>query len=78
MAKVTGSHIVSKVSIFAEGPDDLPPIKFATGHEGREAARLTRFIWVRIVCLLEHFEEREANSLLWQFDESPLWGDVLN
>ena len=78
MAEVTWSRIVSKASIFDEGPDDLPPMKFATGHEGREAARLTRFIWERIVCLLERVEEREANSLLGQFDESPLWDDVLN
>ena len=69
---------MSKASCIDEGPDDLPPLKFVTGHEGREAERLTRFIWERIVCLLERVEEREANSLLGQFDESPLWDDVLN
>tara|TARA_B100002051_G_scaffold80311_1_gene76720 strand:+ start:1419 stop:1628 length:210 start_codon:yes stop_codon:yes gene_type:complete len=68
---------VSKASFFDECPDDLPPLKFATGHEGREAERLTRFIWGRIVYLLEHGEEREANSLLEEFDELPLWDDVL-
>ena len=69
---------MSKASFFDEGPDDLLPLKFATGHEGREAERLIRFIWERIVCLLEHGEEREANSLLEEFDESPLWDDLHN
>ena len=68
---------MSKASFLDEGPDDLPPLKFATGHQGREAERLTRFIWGRIVYLLEHGEEREANSLLEEFDELPLWDDVL-
>ena len=39
---------------------------------------MTRFIWARVVCLLEHGEEREANSLLEEFDEPPLWDDILN
>jgi hypothetical protein len=69
---------VSKASFLDEGPDDLPPLKFATGQQGREAERLTRFIWARVVCLLEHGEEREANSLLEEFDEPPLWDDILN
>ena len=73
-----GSRFVSKASFFDEGSDDLPPLKFVTGHEGGEAERLTRFIWERIVCLLEHGEERAANSLLGQFDESPLWDNVLH
>ena len=75
--EVTGSHLVSKESFLDEGSDDLPPLKFVTGHEGREAERPTRFIWERIVCLLEHGEEREANSLLEEFDEPPLWDDIL-
>ena len=70
--EVTWSRLVSKAFFLDEGPDDLPPLKFATGHQGREAERLTRFIWARVVCLLEHGEEREANSLLEEFDESPL------
>ena len=76
--EATWSRIVSKASFLDEGPDDLPPLKFATGHQGREAERLTRFIWARVVCLLEHGEEREANSLLEEFDEPPLWDDILN
>ena len=63
---------MTKASFFDESPDDLSQLKFATGHKGREAERLTRFIWGRIICLLEHGEEREANSLLEEFDESPL------
>ena len=63
---------MSIASFFDEGSDDLPPLKFATGHEGREAERLTRFIWERIVCLLEYGEEQEVNSLLKDFDELPL------
>ena len=69
---------MSKASFLDEGPDDLPPLKFVTRHEGREAERLSRFIWERIVCLLEHGGEREANSLLEEFDESLLWRDILN
>ena len=69
---------MSKVSFLDEGPDDLPPLKFVTGHQGREAERLTRFIWARVVYLLEHGEEREANSLLEEFDEPPHWDDILN
>ena len=69
---------MSKAYFLDEGPDDLPPLKFATGHEGREAERLTRFIWGRIVCLLEHGEEREPNSLLQEFDEPTLWDVELN
>ena len=68
---------MSKVSFLDEGSDDLPPLKFVTGREGREAERLTRFIWERIVWLLERGEEREANSLLEEFDEPPLWDDIL-
>ena len=75
--EITRSHLVSKASGYDECPDGLPPLKFVTGHEGREAERLTRFIWERIVCLLEHGEEREANSLLEEFDEPPLWDDIL-
>ena len=63
---------MSIASFFDEGSDDLPPLKFATGHEGREAERLTRFIWERIVCLFQYGEEQEANSLLEEFDELPL------
>ena len=70
--EVPWSRLVSKASFLDEGPDDLPPLKFATGHQGREAERMTRFIWERIVCLLEHGEEREANSLLEEFDEPSL------
>ena len=68
---------MSKASFLDEGSDGLPPLKFVTGHEGREAERLTRFIWERIVWLLERGEEREANSLLEEFDEPPLWDDIL-
>ena len=69
---------MSKASFLDEGPDDLPSLEFVTGHEGREAERLSRFIWERIVCLLEHGEEREANSLLEEFNEPLLWDDILN
>ena len=48
-----------------------------TGHEGREAEILTRFIWTRIMILLERGKELEANSLLEEFDEAPLWDDPL-
>ena len=69
---------MSKDSFLDEGPDDLSPLKFATGYQGREAEPLTRLIWSRVVYLLEHCEEREANSLLEEFDEPPHWDDILN
>ena len=68
---------MSKASGFDKGPGDIPPLRFVTGHEGREAEILTRFIWTRIMILLERGKELEANSLLEEFDEAPLWDDPL-
>ncbi len=51
---------------------------FETGHQGREAERLTRFIWDRTMHLLLMGKEWEANSLLEEFDEPPLWDEPLN
>ena len=58
-----------------ESLGDIPPLKFVTWHEGREAERLTRFIRNRILILLERSKEPEANSILEEFDVPPVWDD---
>ena len=75
--EVIGSHLVSRTSGFDEGPGDIPPLRFETGHQGREAELLSRYVWKRIMILLELGKELDANSLLEEFDEpSPLWDDL--
>lgn len=71
------SQLVSKTTVSNEDPGDIPPLRFETGHEGREAELLSRYIWKRIMFLLERGKELDANSLLEEFDEPPLWNDVL-
>ena len=73
-----GSHLVSKVSSFDEDAAEIPPLKFETGLEGREAELLNRFIWGRIMVLLESGKELEANSLLEEFEQPTLWNDPLH
>ena len=68
---------VSLISRFHEDTGDLPPIKFETGHQGKEAECLSRFIWNQVIRLLLAGKELEANSLLEEFDEPPLWDDPL-
>ena len=75
---VAASYRVALTTHFHDDTGDVPPIKFETGHQGREAEHLTRFIWDRIVRLLVMGKELEANSLLEEFDEPPLWDDPLN
>ena len=48
------------------------------GIRGKEAERLTRFIWNQVIQLLLAGKELEANSLLEEFDEPPLWDDPLD
>ena len=69
---------MSLISRFHDDTGDLPPIRFDTGHQGEEAKRLTRFIWNQVIRLLLDDKELEANSLLEEFDEPPLWDDPLN
>ena len=69
---------VSLISRFHDDAGDVPPIKFETGHQGKEAERLTRFIWNQVIQLLLAGKELEANSLLEEFDEPPLWDDPLD
>ena len=65
---------MSQVSSFDEDDAGIPPLKFELGLEGREAELLTRFIWGRIVLLIECGKEPEAAALLEEFDEpSPVW-----
>ena len=68
---------VSLISRFHDNTGDVPPIKFDTGHQGEEAKHLTRFIWNQVIRLLLAGKELEANSLLEEFDEPPLWDDPL-
>ena len=75
---VAAPYRVALTTQFHDDTGDVPPIKFETGHQGREAERLTRFIWDRIMRLLVMGKELEANSLLEEFDEPPLWDDPLN
>ena len=75
---VAASYRVALTTQCHDDTGDVPPIKFETGHQGREAERLTRFIWDRIMRLLVMGKELEANSLLEEFDEPPLWDDPLN
>tara|TARA_B000000532_G_scaffold89868_1_gene71925 strand:+ start:349 stop:558 length:210 start_codon:yes stop_codon:yes gene_type:complete len=69
---------VSLISRFHDNTGDVPPIKFDTGHQGEEAKHLTRFIWNQVIRLLLEEKELEANSLLEEFDEPPLWDDPLD
>ena len=68
---------MSKTSGFDEDPGDIPPLRFETGDEGREAELLSRYLSKRIMILLERGKELDANSLLEDFHEpSPLWKDL--
>ena len=69
---------VSLISRFHDDTSDVPPIKFESGRQGKEAERLTRFIWNQVIQLLLTGKELEANSLLEEFDEPPLWDDLLD
>ena len=68
---------MSLISRFHDDTGDLPPIKFDTEHQGKEAERLRRFIWNQVIRLLLAGKELEANSLLEEFDEPPLLDDPL-
>ena len=72
--EVIGSQLVSKTIDFSEDPGDIPPLRFEKGHEGREAELLSRYVWKRIIIVLELGKELDANSLLEEFDEPPPFG----
>lgn len=65
------------LSQSSEDASDIPPLKLETGHQGKEAERLTRFIWKRIQWLVERGKEAEACALVEEFDEFELWDDPL-
>ncbi len=67
---------MSQVSSSEEDDAGIPPLKFELGHEVKEAELLTRFIWVRIVLLIESGKEPEAAALLEEFDEPSLCIDI--
>ena len=69
---------VSLISRFHDDTGDVPAIKFESGRQGKKAERLTRFIWNQVIQLLLAGKELEANSLLEEFDEPPLWDDPLD
>ena len=60
---VDAPNPVSLISRFHDDTGDVPPIKFETGHQGKEAERLTRFVWNQVIQLLLAGKELEANSL---------------
>ena len=68
------SQLVSKTTLSNEDPGDIPPLRFETGHEGREAELLSRYAWERIMILLELGQKLDANSILEEFDEPPPFG----
>ncbi len=68
---------MSLISRFHDDTGDLPPIKFESGPQEKEAERLSRFIWNQVIRLLLAGKELEANSLLEEFDEPPVWDDPL-
>ena len=74
----TAIHLVSVITQFHDDAGDVPPIKFEIGHQGIQREHLTRFVWDRIMRLLLMGKELEANSLLEEFDEPPLWDDPLD
>ncbi|AII48873.1 hypothetical protein KR52_06925 [Synechococcus sp. KORDI-52] len=76
--RTTAIHLVSVITRFHDDAGDVPPIKFEIGHQGIEREHLTRFVWDRIMRLLLMGKDLEANSLLEEFDEPPLWDDPLN
>ena len=49
---VDAPNHVSLISRFHDDTGDVPPIKFETGHQGKEAKRLTRFLWNQVIQLL--------------------------
>ena len=67
---------MSQVSSFDEDDAGIPPLKFELGLEGREAELLTRFVWGRIVLLIESGKEPEAAALLEEFDEPSTCMDI--
>ena len=60
---------MSQVSSFDEEEAGIPPLKFELGLEGKEAELLTRYVWGRIVLLIESGKEAEAAAVLEEFDE---------
>ena len=49
---VDAPNPVSLISRFHDDTGDVPPIKFESGRQGKEAKRLTRFIWNQVIQLL--------------------------
>ena len=68
---VDAPNPVSLISRFHDDTGDVPPIKFETGHQGKEAERLTRFIWNRVIQLLLAGKGLKANSQLEEVAEPP-------
>ena len=56
----------------------MPPIKLVTGHAEEDAKRLTQFIWSRVLRLLAMGKEKEAVSLIEEYDDPALWDDPLD
>ena len=69
---------VSLISRFHDDTGDVTLRSSSRPGIRKEAKRLTRFIWNQVIQLLLAGKELEANSLLEEFDEPPLWDDPLD
>ena len=76
--RVDALRSVSLISRFHDGTGDAAQVKFNHRHHVKEAEHLTRFIWNRVITLLLMGKTTEANSLLEEFDQPPLWNDQLD
>ena len=75
---VDAPNPVSLISRFHDDTGDVRQRQMCIRDRGKEAERLTRFIWNQVIQLLLAGKELEANSLLEEFDEPPLWDDPLD
>ena len=58
---------------FSSDAERVPPLTF----EGMGDERLDLIIWQRVAWLLMKEQDAEANSLLQEFNLTPLWDDPL-
>ena len=75
---VDAPRSVSLISRFHDGTGDAARLKFNRRQHIKNAEHLTRFIWNRVIKLLLLGKTTEANSLLKEFDQPPLWDDPLD
>ena len=67
-----------RLTRYHDDSADMPPIKLVTGHAEVDAKGLTQFIWSRVLRLLAMGKEKEAVSLIEEYDDPALWDDPLD